>query len=280
MDAFRYKHPTTVSYTCKRLNTASRLDTIYTSKFLTKYITSYTHTHTFTILRPHSMSDNLSHLNTTKIHPNETLKTQQLITPKTRLRRKLQNLFDIVERKPIIRYRPPPVVEKTKLKIKAEPILLGNIIKKNMTDEQKHLQHQLQTLNPNNNTSEIHALQQEQKRIQNIQIRGAMMRSRFKYWPEDETPPESFIHDEKQKQNRQIKQFDTAMNTHIIKYFTKIWTTLSPTTHTQAFLLNIKRLNDTEVYNDVSPYITQSEVQNTIKAFSKQNITRLRWNPN
>ena len=104
-----------------------------------------------------------------------------------------------------------------------------------MIDKQKHIQHQLQTLNPNNDTSEIHALQQEQKRIPNIQIRGAMIRSRCKYWPEDETPPESFIHYEKQKQqNRQVKQFDTAMNTHIIDYFTKIWTTLSPTTHTHT----------------------------------------------
>ena len=65
------------------------------------------------------------------------------------------------------------------------------------------------------------------------------------------------------------------MSTPIIEYFTKIWTAIPPTTHTQAYLQNIKRLNNTVVCNDISPNIAQSEVQSTINTFQNNTSTGL-----
>ena len=267
IDAFRSKHPTTIAYTYTRLSTASRLDRIYTSKSLSKDISTYTHT-------PFQSSDHTAcpiislTLTLQKYTKTKLWKMNTSLLQEPTYVENFSTYLTLWRENQTYAIDPLQWWEKTKLKIKTQAIRLGKLMKKNIADKQKHIQQQLQTLNPNDNTSEIHAIQQEQQHIQNIQIRGAMIRSRFKYWPENETPPESFIHYEKQKQqNKQTKQWDTTMYTQIIEYFTKIWTTLSPTTHTRAYLQNIKRLNDTQMCNDTSPYITPSEVQNTISTF-------------
>ena len=78
------------------------------------------------------------------------------------------------------------------------------------TDKQKRLLNKLQNLDSNSEAKETQLINEQIKAAHSIQLKGAFIRARMKYWPENEDLPDSVLQYEKTKQTTNFLKLITT----------------------------------------------------------------------
>ena len=277
-DSYRHAHPKQKCFSYTRSNTASRIDRIYISHSLQKSLLNSNYN--FISFSDHTASPFINlKSNTPQTKSKRSWKLNNSLLDLHEYRPSLLKWIEIWKNKPVFAVDPLKWWEDLKKFIKNFYLLIGQLNKHKIQNQQAALESQLQLLNPDTDQIKIFKITNELKSLNDLRHRGAQVRARPNIWLENEELSQNYFEMEKRKQHQQSllpslilqenpKHSSLPKQETVFAHFYEKWSTPPKNTNHTAFLKDIKPLSeDSLLAHLTNPLITPEEVLTTIQSF-------------